>query len=71
MFYVRLGERQENLRGEPLTFSLNILQIKPLYFNCLTKRQKSKTPILGKRICEPFVFFIKTIKYIINITYTF
>jgi hypothetical protein len=24
MFYVRLGERQENLRGEPLVFSINI-----------------------------------------------
>jgi hypothetical protein len=24
MFYVRLGERQENLRGEPLAFSFNI-----------------------------------------------
>jgi hypothetical protein len=22
MFYIRLGERQENLRGEPLTFSV-------------------------------------------------
>jgi hypothetical protein len=24
MFYVKLGEHQENLRGEPLTFSLQI-----------------------------------------------
>jgi hypothetical protein len=26
MFYIGLGERQENLRGEPIAFSLNLMQ---------------------------------------------
>jgi hypothetical protein len=31
MFYIGLGERQENLRGEPLAFSLIILtSLKPM-----------------------------------------
>jgi hypothetical protein len=32
MFYVRLGERQENLRGEPLAF-FNIYIIKIIFAN--------------------------------------
>jgi hypothetical protein len=35
MFYVRLGKRHENLLGEPLAFSINIIECHPLnvYFN--------------------------------------
>jgi hypothetical protein len=32
MFYIRLGERQENLRGEPLTFSF-VKYVKKYFFN--------------------------------------
>jgi hypothetical protein len=71
-------DKEREREFENLLFSsfrqFNVLQIKLLCFNCLTKKLISETlcvAILGKRICEPFVFFIKTIKYSTNKTYTF
>jgi hypothetical protein len=74
----KLTESMFDSKTFSLKYQLNAFQIKLIHFNCLTLRYKDKAKEDKKknkereteRICEPLVFYIKTIKYITNKTHT-